>query len=83
MISGGLHNIAQLVPVGRNLRLRLHFLDASVARTNASRAKWQQQNPGFDWLSSSEEAEACLLLFISSYDRMLLNELLKRRHKTG
>lgn len=73
-------------PVGRNLKLRLHFLDATVdnlARIDASRAKCQQQYPGFDWLSSREEVETCLLLFISSYDRMLLNDLLMQHHKTG
>lgn len=68
--------------VGRNSKLLLLFLDATVdnlARKDGSRAKWQQQYPGFDWLNSREEAETCLLLFISSYDRMLLKDLLQRQ----
>lgn len=80
MISGGLHTIAQLVNGGRNSKLRLHFLDATVdnlARNDAGGAKWQQQYPGFDWLVSREEAETCLLLLISSYGRMLLKDLLQ------
>lgn len=65
---------------GRNSKLWLRFLDTTVdnlARNDVSGAKWQQQYPGFDWLISREEAETYLLLFIGSYDRMLLKDLLQ------
>lgn len=86
MISGGLHTGSCTVGhVGRNLKLQLHFLDATVDnldRNDVGGAKWQQQYPGFDWFDSREEAETCLLLFTSSYDRMLLKDLLEMQfHK--